>query len=182
MSKVSVLCPQCEKWKAREAGAVNRARKIGAKLYCGRKCSMLAKRVDNPVTPRNPNWKEIKREYDRKYRERKGDERKSQKKAYYARIGPTIREKERETRKKRMPLHLEYCRRPEYKAKKHAYDIQRNREEYGEYAECYDMLRILTQEINIKQPDRMQRYRESGRKQWSIATMIERKRRRAKSN
>lgn len=117
--------------------------------------------------------------YDREYRERNRPLLKAKKAAYFQRTyDPTKAAIERSVK---MPKHIEYCRRPEYRKKKSEYDRRKILEGYGEYAECYLLLRQLKVEIRKIQPDRFELYRESGRKQWSIATMIERKRRREES-
>ena len=46
-----------------------------------------------------------------------------------------------------MPKHVEYCRRPEYKAWKHEYDIQKAAEEFGEFGEAWRLLLDLEKEI-----------------------------------
>jgi hypothetical protein len=125
--------------------------------------------------------KHKKAAYDREYRAKNREMLRAKKAAAYAIYGPAHREKEREIRKRKMPAHVEYCRNPEYVVKKSEYDRRKMLEEYGDYAECYQLLKLLVVEINKVQPDRFERYRESGRKQWSIATMQERRRRRAKA-
>ena len=52
-----------------------------------------------------------------------------------------------EYRKIRMPKHVEYCRQPEYRAKKHDYDKKRSEDEYGEFAEAWRLLQDLEKEI-----------------------------------
>lgn len=123
--------------------------------------------------------KEAKAAYDLEYRNRNREMLKAKKAAYFQKTyDPT---KAAVERKATMPRHIEYCRRPEYREIKKNYDRRKLLEEYGEYAGCYLLLRELRAEIKKIQPDRFQLYRESGRKQWSIATQQERRRRRAES-
>ena len=46
-----------------------------------------------------------------------------------------------------MPLHVEYCRQPAYKARKHEYDKARYESEFGNYVEALRLLQELEQEI-----------------------------------
>lgn len=123
--------------------------------------------------------KEEKAAYDREYRKRNYALLQQKKAEYFQRTYAP--EKAAVLRKWRMPLHVAYCRQTEYREKKREYDRRKLLEEYGQYAECYLLLRQLKSEIKKIQPDRFQLYRESGRKQWSIATQQERRRRRAES-
>lgn len=164
---VKVKCAQCRRTFQKSVGAYNRAQRIGAPLYCTRECAGLARQKDNPVTPRNPNWKAMKAAYDKKRRTEKADELKAKKKAAYAIYGPLHRDKEREKRKQNMPRHIEYCRKPEYKKKKQKYDREVRVAEYGEYAESYELLEELVKEIKRQMPDRFERYSQAGRQQWN---------------
>jgi hypothetical protein len=173
-----ILCPTCKKRKPRTNSAINKAKKDGLKIYCGRACAGKGRRKENPVTPRNPNWKAMKAEYDRKRREKLGDKLRAKKKAAYAVWGPQHREKERENRKKRMPYHVEYCRQPKYKKYKVEYDRKLRAKAFGDFAECHRLLLQLTREINKQCPDRFEKYRQSGRHQWNP---INQQRRRARA-
>jgi len=164
---VKVKCAQCRKSFQKTVSAYNRAQRIGSPVYCSRKCSSLARQKDNPVTPRNPNWKSMKAAYDKNRRTEKAEELKAQKKAAYALWGPQHRDKEREIRKKNMPKHIEYCRQPEYKEWKKKYDRRVRVAEYGEYAESYELLEELVKEIKRQMPDRFERYAQAGRQQWN---------------
>jgi hypothetical protein len=109
----------------------------------------------------------MKADYDKNRRTEKADEIKAKKKAAYAIWGPQHRDLEREKRKDRMPLHIEYCRQPEYKEWKRKYDRKLRVSEYGEYAECYELLEQLVKEVKHQMPDRFERYAQSGRQQWN---------------
>ena len=89
----------------------------------------------------------MKREYDRQYRADRSALIKAKRAAYYAKVGPLIRDKEREKRKERMPKHVEYCRRPEYKAKKKEYDLDMRAKEFGEFGESYKILLEIQREV-----------------------------------
>ena len=125
---------------------MNRAASIGAPLYCGRECSGLARRSGKTAEQK----KAEKAEYDRKRLAELSERIKAEKRAYYEANRGRLLEKMAEYRKIRMPHHVEYCRRPEYKAYKHEYDTKRNEAEYGEFAEAWRLLLELEKEIRSK--------------------------------
>lgn len=122
-------------------GRVNRAAKLLAPLYCGKDCASAARRIER--TPEEK--KALKAEYDREYRKRDPEALKAYKALYYQETRDP--ERERAIRKAKMPKHVEYCRRPEYKAWKHEYDIQKAAEEFGEFGEAWRLLLDLEKEI-----------------------------------
>lgn len=131
-------CAYCGGHASKAAGAVNRARKAGLSLYCNRKCAGLGRRKHKSMEQK----KAEKAAYDAEYRAKNRASLKAKKAAYYAEHHD--REKEREYRKKRMPKHVEYCRRPEYRVKKKAYDRpHRAKKFYGPLWEAA----LLTQDI-----------------------------------
>lgn len=139
-------CAHCGKLSDRPAGHVNRSRAQGLKLYCGRRCSGLGRR--KPKKPKAQRKLE-KRLYDQERRIIKRDEIKAKKRAYnLANYDP---EKERVKRKARMPRHVEYCRRPEYKRWKREYDRRYRASDYGPFAEAY----LLTVDLNREIKGRM---------------------------
>lgn len=145
MAKVSVICAHCGKESAKDAGCVNRSKKIGAPIYCGRECSGIARRVEKSRAQKIAE----KAEYDRMYRAREAEKLRVKKAEYYQRTAD--RDKEREARKRRMPAHVEYCRRPEYKEWKAQYDQKyRARKWYGDFGEAAIILNILETEINSR--------------------------------
>lgn len=135
------ICPQCSAAFEALTGCANRADKIGAPLYCGRECAGLARRLPKTQEQR----KAEKAAYDREYRKRDPEALKAYKALYYQEFRD--REKERAARQARMPAHVEYCRRPEYLAKKHEYDIARACAELGEWADVWRLLLDLEKEI-----------------------------------
>lgn len=142
---MKLICPQCSIEFECGTGRFNRARKIDAPLYCGLVCSRLARRNKNPPTPEEKIA--AKAEYDRNRRAKMGDELRAKRMAaYYANHERNLA-LQKEARKRRMPYHIEYCRRPEYRAKKHEYDIAKACEEYGEWAETWRLLLELEKEI-----------------------------------
>jgi hypothetical protein len=117
---IEIKCAFCcgAGWKI--PGHINRAIVAGAKLYCSRHCAGMARRLSISVQEK----KAAKAEYDLKYRAKmESEELRARKAAYYQRTRDP--EKERTKRKARMHLHVEYCRRPEYRAQKSVYDRER---------------------------------------------------------
>lgn len=139
MSEVAFTCAYCGGQCSREARAVNRARREGMSLYCDRVCSGLGRRAAPKTTTQK---RAEKASYDREYRARNREELRAKKAAYYAENHD--REKEREYRKRTMKRHVEYCRRPEYRVKKKAYDhVYNAKRNYGPLWE----IQLLTLDI-----------------------------------
>lgn len=134
-----IACSHCGKEIDKPIGAVNRAKSINAPLFCNMVCAGLARRKD--IT--DEQFKANKREYDKEYRAKNRAMLKAKKAAHFkATYDPAKASVER---KKNMQRHVEYCRQPEYKAKKVDYDQQyRATKLYGEFAECA----ILVEKIN----------------------------------
>ncbi len=133
-----VTCAYCGNKSEKIAGHVNRARKLGNALYCNRECAGLARRTHKSEAQKKAD----KREYDREYRAKNYEKMKPKKAAYHKATYDPV--KEAVKRKKRMPQHVEYCRRPEYRAWKKQYDRKyRARKNYGPFAEHF----LLTMEI-----------------------------------
>jgi hypothetical protein len=153
---MQVACAQCRAKFDANSSRVGRATRDGAPLYCGTACAGLARR-----TPKLPEAerKAAKAQYDREYRERNAEKRRQQKAEYYQRTHDP--EKEREIRKARMPQHVEYCRRPEYKEWKSAYDTKHRAAEYGPFADAYLLLLDLEREMR-QQASGYERRRQKG--------------------
>lgn len=135
------VCAHCGNACEKSAGEVNRARSASLNLYCDRRCSGLGRRKHKTKAQRI----EEKRLYDAAYRAKNLSRIKAKKAAYFrATYDP---EKARVERKKTMPRHVEYCRRPEYKRQKSEYDRQRRTQEYGAFAEAYQLTIELNREI-----------------------------------
>ena len=135
-------CAHCGKHATQKSGAVNRARKDGKPLYCDQKCAGLSRRGNKTKAQKVAE----KRLYDEAYRARNFATLKAKKALYFQATYDLG--KARIERKKRMRQHVEYCRRPEYKAWKSAYDRwYRAVKQYGEYAEAALALGEIEQEI-----------------------------------
>lgn len=135
-------CAYCGKVNDKWAGHVNRARARGLNLYCNRKCSGLGRRDGKTRAERA----EAKRLYDIEYRAKNLERILVRKKEYHKRTYDPV--KAAEQRKKTMPRHVEYCRRPEYKRWKKTYDKNyRAKRDFGPFAEAAMVLQDLNFEI-----------------------------------
>jgi len=160
----AVICPQCDAKFYRRAGEINRAARIDAPLYCGRACSGLARRKANKLT--GEAWRAHKAEYDRMRREKLGAALLAEKRAAYharvAREGEALRAKQKAYRDANMARHVEYCRRPEYRAAKAAYDRRFRAEKYfGPFAEAFMLLQDVENEI-ASRASRQEIYAQNG--------------------
>lgn len=101
-----------------------------------------------------------KAEYDRQYRASNQRKLRAEKAAYFKRTyDPAKAAKER---KANMPKHVAYCRRPEYRTKKAAYDREVRASEYGAFAESWLLLLDLEREIRKQMPDKYERLKARG--------------------
>lgn len=143
-------CDWCGQPSKQKPGCINRARHAGLPLFCDRVCAGLRRRNPNPLT--DEQKKAAKREYDQAYRAKNLARIKARKKAYndthYDPVEAAIK------RKNRMPQHVEYCRRPEYRAKKHEYDRRYQMERsYGPWWEAGRVMTDLMNEIKSRATD-----------------------------
>lgn len=156
MALVQVQCAHCDAQIMREAGHVNRSAAKGMKLFCNRVCFGLDRRIEKSKTQKVAE----KAEYDRMYREREAEKLKAKKASYYQRTAD--RDKERAARQRRMPQHVEYCRRPEYKEWKKEYDRKyRAVKFYGPFSEAFLALQDLETEV-AERASRYEIYSERG--------------------
>ena len=138
-----VTCAYCCKPVHKRPCDVQRSERAGMFIYCNRECSALARRSNKTDTEKRAE----KAAYDAEYRIKNLEKRKAQKAAYYQRTRDP--EKEAKKRKERMPLHVEYCRRPEYRAWKSEYDRKyRARKDYGEFADAFLALLDVESELD----------------------------------
>ena len=142
-----ICCAQCGTALDKTASEVNRAIRRGAPLFCNKTCFGLSRRLVNP--PTKAERKEVKRLYDARRRVEKADEIKAKKREYFKRTYDPA--KAAEERKAKMPKHIEYCRRPEYRAWKSDYDrLYRAVKLFGEFAESYLTLTEVEKEIDAR--------------------------------
>jgi hypothetical protein len=149
VTDVCIICAHCGRRRNKPSGAVTRSRKIGAPLYCNRRCAGLGHRCGKTKAQRVKE----KAAYDAEYRETNLDMLKSKKADYFKRTyDPVAAAVER---KKHMARHVEYCRQPEYRAKKTIYDKQhRAKKQFGPFAE----VAMLTIDLNRAIKERTSNY------------------------
>lgn len=142
---IKFVCPVCGKDAVKPTGEVNRARRQGLPIRCGRVCAGIARRQP----PKSYAQKaEEKRLYDIEYRAKNLAKITANKRAYFqATYDP---DKAAIERKKTMARHVEYCRSPEYKAWKKEYDRRLRASEFGEFGEAYLLLLDLDREIDSR--------------------------------
>lgn len=146
MTKVAFNCWWCGSEAFRERGQITRALSRGP-IYCGKDCAGLARRLVN--APTEDEKRAAKAAYDAQYRRRNRAKLKAKKAAYFkATYDPEVA---KVIRAKRMPWHVEYCRRPEYRAWKSSYDRQYNaKKSFGPFAEAALVLGDLQAEIDSR--------------------------------
>lgn len=144
-----INCAYCGNEADLHAGHVNRARERGLNIYCNRACAGLGRRSGKTKAQKVAE----KAAYDVGYRARNLASIKAKKAERFKRTyDPAQAAIER---KKRMPYHVEYCRRPEYREWKSDYDRKyRADKEYGEFAECF----LLVMDIRAECLNQMSDY------------------------
>lgn len=139
------VCAHCGKPVKQPIGAINRALRMGLRLYCDKVCSGLGRRVEKSKAQKV----EEKRVYDEQYRQRNLAMLKAKKAAYFqATYDPA---KAAIGRKARMAQHVEYCQRPEYKAWKREYDrAYRAKADFGPFWESALLLLQVDEEVSSR--------------------------------
>lgn len=140
----------------RPTGEINRAERRGWPLWCSQACAGLARRIERTDEER----RQIKAAYDAQRRVELADEIRAKKRAYHLRTYDPA--KAAEERQKRMPRHVEYCRRPEYRKWKADYDRKHlAAKQYGPFAEAALILRDIETEV-LSRIDRTEIARQNG--------------------
>lgn len=146
MNFETIICPICGCEKQKGIGHLNRAKKIGAPVYCSKKCAGIARRRNKSLEEK----KQEKSDYDKAYRAKNLDTLKINRHEYFKRTYDPV--KAAVERKKRMPKHVEYCRQPAYKAKKKVYDeIYNAKRNYGEFGECFRLILEIEKEYDQRE-------------------------------
>jgi len=136
---MKATCAYCKQEFEANSSAYNRATKQGLNVYCSLEHSGLGRRDKRTSEQKKAD----KSAYDKNRRLEKFDVIKAKKQAYDK--TPEGRAAQKRRRQTRMPKHVEYCRQPEYRAKKVEYDRRHRAEKFfGEFAECA----ILVEQIN----------------------------------
>lgn len=136
-------CYNCGCSAQKSTGHYNRSIKTGAKLFCSKKCSDTFRKKDIPIAIKKLN----KRLYDMEYRAKNRAMIKKKKAAYFQKSNAENPERYKAQRQKRMPKHVEYCRQPKYKEKKHTYDRKRYaKDKFGDLWEIHVLAMDITEE------------------------------------
>lgn len=137
-----VTCPHCGVKAFLPTNYVNRAERECRKIYCSRECSGLGRRIERTKADKVA----AKAAYDAEYRAKNREMLKAKKHEYFKATYDPI--KAAEERKLKMPKHVEYCRRPEYKKWKVQYDRKyRATKDFGSFGEAAIVLYDLQSEI-----------------------------------
>lgn len=135
-------CAHCGKPVTKTASHINRAAREGRRLFCGRVCMGLAKRINKTKAQKVVE----KAAYDAEYRRKNRAMLKAKKAEYFQRTYDPAQAAIK--RKARMARHIEYCRRPEYKAWKSAYDrAYRAKSDFGPFWEAAMLLQQIEEEV-----------------------------------
>lgn len=143
-----IVCAHCGAAADKLTGGVNRSIRKGVPLFCSKACVGLRHRHGKS----SDQLRAEKAEYDRRRRDTLGDTLKAEKRAaYHAAVAADpvgARAREKEIRRQRMPKHVEYCRRPEYRKWKAEYDQKYcARKQFGAFGEAAIILNQLETEI-----------------------------------
>ena len=129
---MKIICAYCGESSERKTGDFNKSKKAGWRLYCDQKCSGLGQRKNLTDEQKKKN----KRLYDIEYRVKNRKTLKQNARVYFQKTYDPVAAAI--VRKKRMPYHVKYCQRPEYKKRKKAYDsVYRAKKGYGEFWESH---------------------------------------------
>jgi hypothetical protein len=151
-ARMKFKCAHCGKAADKPTGHVQRARAQELRLFCDRRCSGLGRRKGKTKAELIAE----KKAYDAEYRAKNRAMLKAKKHEYFQRTYDP--EKAAEYRKGRMPLHVEYCRQPEYKKWKREYDRRLRAKEYGPFAEVYILSLDLNREIKGRKTNEQIKY------------------------
>lgn len=147
MARLAVItCGYCGKRAKKRPIDVARAKSAGLNIYCDRKCSGLGRRTNKSKAQKVAE----KAIYDREYRGKNIAAIKAKRAAYFKLTYDPVAAAA--VRKKRMPYHVEYCRRPAYRSWKSTYDKHHKaKKNFGPFAE----VALLTADLNHAIKERM---------------------------
>lgn len=165
---MEIICPYCREKADKSSGHVTRSIKLGRLIYCNRICAGLGRRSNLTIDEK----KQLKSEYDRKYRELNQELLKPKKSEYHKKTYDPI--KAAIIRKEHMPKHVEYCRQPEYRKKKKDYDkIRVAKLHYGEFWESHLLITEIQKEYNddeVRQENNLHNKSQKRKKEWKTQT------------
>ena len=137
---MKAVCKHCGIEFEKSVGHLNRANKEGRPVFCTMEHFRLSRRIERS----DEEKKAIKAAYDKVYH--KTEKRKASARKYNA--TPAGRAMQKRQRDKNKQSHLEYCRTPEYRARKVKYDQEhRSKKLYGEFWESAILLEEIDKHI-----------------------------------
>lgn len=158
------LCGYCGEECDKDQSQINRALSKGLNLYCNLQCAGKGRRKN--LTPEQK--KQLKKEYDEKYRGKNKELLKVKKHEYFIRTYDPV--KAAIERKARYQSHLEYLRTPEYRAWKAEYDKRYlAKKKYGEFWESallINKIEGLYNQEEIRQINNLHNKSQKRRRQW----------------
>lgn len=159
---LTLVCDTCNRRFHRTPAQQAQATKLGCvHTYCSRACGAVAKRTWKTKEQRIAE----KAAYDLKRRKRYAAWLRTEKKRKYEEAKATdlaaLRTKQKAYRDATKQQHLNYLRKPEYRAKKKTYDARLRASVYGPYAECYRLYVELKKEIVARVPSWYERHTET---------------------
>ncbi len=161
-----IICQQCKKKAYFPIGKINRANKCGYKIYCGRNCSIDARKLHRS----DEEKRRIKKEYDKQFRKLNADTIKKRKAEAFKKDYAKNPEKYKLIRQRRKEEHKQYCRQPEYKKWKAEYDKKYLAEKnYGEFAECFLLIKEIENEYDqqeVRQINNLHNKSQKRKKEW----------------
>lgn len=168
---ITLNCPVCKKDYDKRLAYHNVAIKRNAKEYCSHNCFGVGRKLEFDKHLKTPEQlKAEKAEYDREFRKKNAERLKKEKADFFQKDYKANPEKYKAIRQKRMPQHVEYCRQPEYKAKKVEYDKEhRAKKNYGEYWEAHlltDKIASLIDNREIKQQQGLTNKTKKRKQEW----------------
>lgn len=142
-----LTCEHCNKWFERKRGQTR-----SKNIFCSLQCSGASRRIEISKEEKV----RLKKEYDKQYRAKNLAEIKKRKAVYFQKTYDPA--KAAIHRKARMPAHLEYCRRPEYREWKKNYDERYHaKKNNGEFWESAIILNKIADHV-----DKYQAYLDKG--------------------
>jgi hypothetical protein len=140
-----IFCGYCLQPIFPYLGAVNRAKALGAPMFCGKHCFGLFRHAITGAKTKADRVKE-KQLYDAEYRAKNYQALVEKKRAYFQRTYDPVAAAK--YRKKRMHKHVQYCQQPEYRKWKKDYDGKhRAKKLFGAFWESHLLLNALQTEI-----------------------------------
>lgn len=150
--KITTKCDHCGKKTKKTIGHYNRAKKLGARMFCNRKCFGLFWRSQKTEQDK----KDEKSFYDAFYRHYFLEKRRKQGKEWFDIDYKNNPDKYKKIRKAKQKEHNAYCMRPEYREYKKKYDeTHRAKKEFGPFWEASILLNRISDIVDNRAAKQM---------------------------